>query len=91
MYLRAFGLLSSRSDKSGSWADRFTQPRFIAGKQSDLERNPATPAAIAPRPRFAAPRQTVAERGLASSRQGRSTLHGVVFDFFCYSRVRDGT
>jgi hypothetical protein len=47
--------------------------------------------AFAPFAGFAAPAQMVVGRDPSSSRRGRSTLHGVVFDFFANSPVRDGT
>jgi hypothetical protein len=50
--------------------------------QSDFAAQDAACVAIARCSGFAASAQMVAERDPASSSRGRSTLHGVVFDFF---------
>jgi hypothetical protein len=50
--------------------------------QSDSEGKPANRATVARRGCFAPSCQTFAERDPSSRRQGRSTLHGVVFAFF---------
>jgi hypothetical protein len=50
--------------------------------QADLEGKLPAARRFARCGRFAAPSQVVAARDPAACGQGRSTLHGVVFDFF---------
>jgi len=59
--------------------------------QSDFAAQDEARVAIAQGGGFAASAQMVEACEPGSFRRGRSTLHGVVFDFFAISPVGDGT